>query len=292
MKSTITLAAGLLFASTALAQPAILTTVDDGGSGGENGAAVSAQVDKLQAAVLAGNLSPRSFDAVKTEITQMGEGMSQTNPMAAQLGQRLTRRLADLQSRSQTGKATAQDFAILREQVIDTRIDYAISQIATSAKASSTSPEQFAQVSSLLQARGAASVDIDPQGAESNQSVILVVSNMQKKAGVGDVSLPDISALRSRLAEARLDRAMTDLQTRAVTKVASSEDYLRLNEVLADRTKVIGTPAAKQLELTLAAAIGELKAKAATGRVTKADFSPLQTDIIAKAREASGLQAR
>ncbi|MFT5052734.1 MAG: hypothetical protein ACI8QZ_004171 [Chlamydiales bacterium] len=292
MKSTITLTLSLLFSTSALAQTGTEAGLQDASAtttidATKAGVVVSASLDSVQTKVLAGETSPEAFDGIKASILQMGTGMSQTSPMA---GERLQRRVADLELRAKGGSATAEDFAILREQVVDARLDHAITQLATAAKAPSMSSASFAQVSELLQARAAATAELDPQAADGNQAVIRVVYQMQKKSGTSILEDTDFALLRSSLAETRLDRAMVDLQQRAVMRVASPTDYARVGDVLTDRTKVIGTSAAKELQVSLSDALTKLKAKADAGGVTAADFTALQDGMVAKARDAAALK--
>lgn len=245
---------------------------------------VDEAVQMLEKDVLAGKPSKEAFDGLRKQVMTLGEGAANANPRAGELSKRLNRRIADLEARAQKGEASAEDFSILREQMVDTRLENAIARLSSKASESGLEREDVGRLTTLIQARAEAAKTLDPQAAESSQSMIRAVAAMEKK---GKLTPVDFGHLRSSLAEARLDRAMADLEKRAVNKKATKADFERVTEVLADRTDAMGTDQAKTLQTRLQNAIQKLEEKAANGNVTAEEFSSLRDNLVKKAREAS-----
>ncbi len=211
---------------------------------------------------------------------------------------------------------------------LDTRLQTALDELERKAQARQATREDFTHVRDAWTARAnAASVGADPAVATQNaalaQKFQAAMDELEKDALAGNWSREKYDAIvqsyihRARAAsggaapvstaapggdasvQKRLDEALDTLETRALARGATREDYLRVKDLLVAhaRESVKGAdgasaaaaddPRVTALATKLSAAIDQIEEQARAGKITRADFDSLRQMFVNRARAAA-----
>ncbi|MFT5050763.1 MAG: hypothetical protein ACI8QZ_002166 [Chlamydiales bacterium] len=226
-------------------------------------------------------------EATGADVQRLGQQLAgaasgSSNPVAAR---RLRRTVDDLGQRASKAQLTAQDVAVLHEQWIDARLDRALNGLASRAGQQRLTPDDFTQLSGLLQERAAAARSVDPKAGAARKQLQGQISRLQDRTATHHLIASDFDPLRTELNSARLNRALADLERRSLSKNANAEDVARVNDRIDDQAS--GAHVDPKLSQKLRTAIGDLKARALRGEVTRAEFSELRSSLTKRARNAA-----
>jgi len=199
--------------------------------------------------------------------------------------ERLRRTLGDLEQRAQRAPLTPQDMALLNEQWIDTRIDFELRALAVRAGRQPLSPAYFEPMGTLLQKRAQASKGMDPTADATRDRLQAILSRLREVSRGRQVLVTDLEVLRAGLNAARLERAMSDLERRSLSKTASPADVARVNDRINDHAS--GSNVDPKLAEKLRKAIASLEARALRGEVTREEFAELRAGLTKRARNAA-----
>lgn len=222
-----------------------------------------------------------------------GEKTPKVNPPEpANLEDRLTRAIDDLEKKAAARQATREDFERVRGAMLDrakaagavdptgeadiqARFAAALDALEKNAKLGNYSREEFTGLRAALEKRGR-------EAAKKVGEVVTVPAQGATPAG----QAVDI--------EARLQRALDELEKKAEARQATREDFGRVREIYTQRAKAAmtaGDASTVAEENTLAqkfsSALDELEKQAATGNWSREQFTALRQALIRRGRAAA-----
>ena len=231
---------------------------------------------------------------------------------AADLEAEATRILAVQRARATTTTAI--------ETGDDARLARAIEELERKALARGATREEFVQVRTMWEQRLAATEPNLPAGeaATLKQKVGRALADLENKAAAGGATREEFAQLRQALLtraraaatpaaapvvddaglEARFAQALDELETKALARGATREQFAAVREQLAARARraaaAEGATGAEldtrtaELARQLEAALNRLEERALAGEATRAEFLELRGLLVARARRAAG----
>lgn len=254
--------------------------------GGARGAATPDPMDQTLAAFEAKALQGQAGD---TDFQQLAQTLNRLTTAegtkGARDGQRLQRTVEDLRLRSKQTGLAAEDLAVLREQWVDTRLDRALESLASNAATRGLTRADFAQVSDLLGRRARAAKALDPKAVKAQRRLQAEVDRLAERSATTRLAAQDLSSLRSELGQARLTRALSDLERRSMKRSASAADVQRVTDQIDDQEA--GPRVDPNLYQKLRQAISRLEGRALRGEVSSEEFAALREGLTRRARNAA-----
>ncbi len=199
---------------------------------------------------------------------------------------------------------------------LDSRFEQALADLERKAAARGASREDFHRVRNLWEERwkasGAADAAPTPDEVDLAARFRRAIDALEQRAATQGLGREEFTALRdawvarARLAaaartpapdadplEARFERALADLERKALARGASREDFVRVRSLWEERARAAqgggaAEPGSVDLDARFQRALAALEQRALAGQVTRADFEALRAMWIARARRAAG----
>jgi hypothetical protein len=213
---------------------------------------------------------------------------SKVNPAEpVTIDDRLARAIDDLEKRAAVRQATRDDF----ERVRGAMLDRAKAEGAVDPKGEPDIQARFATALEALEKN--AKVGNYSREEFNSLRALLVKRGREAAKGAGDaVATPTAQAVDI---EARLQRALDELEKKAEARQATREDFGRVRDLYTQRAKVAMTAGdastvaeENALAPKFSAAMDELEKQAVAGNWSREQFNALRQGLIRRARAAAG----
>jgi hypothetical protein len=199
--------------------------------------------------------------------------------------ERLARAIDDLLVRAKSASLILDDFWRLKAMVIDAKASTELKNLWRDAKARSATREQFEYVATLLGERADAAKE-QPDLRQLVQDQIRKL--MKEYLGGATLSEPAMVAFDDTAVRSLLDRAMSWLETMAVSRHATDEQLLYVKDLFTDRAKLLSAdPGISALKKRVDAEIDRLiSLNVGTAGFGREDLHKLRQMVMTKARAA------
>jgi hypothetical protein len=227
MKRSPTLLVSGLLAALAAAAPCADTRQDL--------ASVDSLIGETQQAYMEGKQTTDQFLAIRNGIREMIINLSGDTPDSAVVRDRLIDACTDCERRARAAFATELDFYILRERLVNARLDRGLIELERMCRAADCPRWYFENLREDLRYWADVARPNEPTADLIRERLDRGVADLERRA-IAAATPADweplatelVPELREQILQARLDRAMTDLERRARAGHASRVDFLRV----------------------------------------------------------------
>jgi hypothetical protein len=282
----LTIAAFSLFAVLA-ALPAPATAQDPAGSRAAAQTApnlrarLNAAIQDLQTRAANRSATREDYQRVVDQLVAAAKEFEGLTPAIPTLRERAAARIADIETRARAGAVEATEFDALRDQLVDLDLEIALGRLKAAAQAGKYTRAEYQAFVDAWTARAAAAKDGNPELDAIAARAKAALEALEKRAKeASGPQLSDVTPLADAVGEYRTLSAVAALEKRALAKRASPADY---DDVTAAVRVANGEEIAKKVQ----ARLGELRAAAEGGRITREQFVELRTMLMNRARAAS-----
>lgn len=227
MKRSPTLLACGLLAALAAAAPGADTPQDLG--------SVDRLIGETQQVWAQGKQTTDQFVAVRNSVRDMVVNLMGDTPDSAVVRDRLLDACTDCQRRARAAYATEVDFYILRERMVNARLDRGLVELERMCRARDCPRWYFEEMRNDLGYWANAARPSEPTADVIRERLANGVTELERRARAAmtpadwePLVAEVVPTLREEILHARLDRAMTDLERRARAGNASRVDFLRV----------------------------------------------------------------
>ncbi len=186
---------------------------------------------KLETALRAKQLNAEVFDAVRASLEQR-PGIPPHDPNSRIVTARLQRVVEGLRERSESDKLAARHIDMLREQIVDERVELAIDRLAEAAQNSKASEADFEAVAAQLTHRAQVSRSFDERTDEMKAELTRELNLLQQRWKAEGIDRAEVERFRRRAAGARIDNALGSLHAQAMAGDLMVSDLVRLRGLL------------------------------------------------------------
>jgi hypothetical protein len=226
MKRSPTLLVSCLLAALAVAAPGADTPQDL--------ASVDRLIGETQQAYMEGKQTTDNFVAVRNSIREMVINLMGDTPDSAVVRDRLIDACTDCERRARAAWATDQDFYILRERLVNARLDRALVELERMCRAADCPRWYFDHMRDNLNYWADVARSSEPTADVIRERLERGVTELERRARAATtaadwepLAAELVPTLREDILHERLNRAMTDLERRARAGQASRVDFLR-----------------------------------------------------------------
>ncbi len=184
---------------------------------------ISDSLQRLDALVVKGEDLTQELDTLQGVISEI--------PTIASLRARLAAYVEQLSERARQTFVSESDAALLRQQFVRARLDFAFAELAERARGGGWSAEQYQTVVSQWIARARVFVDAPDPAVYQARLQSMLDTAYQNAVSAADI----VMSMRIQMAKARLVEAQKDLARKAKDKVAIQQDYDRVVKLTLDR---------------------------------------------------------
>ena len=251
---------------------------------------LDAALDELAAKSQHAAPTHEDFERVRSVVREVGDANVEADPRSRIVAARVQQALDALEQRAKAGTFTAAHIDMIREQLVDQRLDRALDQLQSVAGGDRPAgSEHFRAITDQLVRRDEVSKSFDPKAAEMRMRMQAELARLQDKNKTAAPKLEDVAAYRTTLLDARLDHAIANLERRAAADDLTAADVTRVRGLLEDHAVHAADDAefvAMQQRMTLSLDALEQRLKA--GKVDAVEVSKLRDDMQRHPREVVG----
>lgn len=226
MKRSPTLVALGLLAALAVAAP--------GSEAPQDLATADRLIGDVERVYMEGKDTADGFRAVDTAIREMVLNLMGETPEAERVRDRLLDACTDCQRRARAAWATELDFYVLRERLVNARLDRALVELERMCRAADCPRWYFESLRDNLDYWAEVARPNEPTADVVRARLEQGVTELERRARMAatpqdwePLAAVLVPELREEILHARLDRAMTDLERRARAGQATRVDFLR-----------------------------------------------------------------
>lgn len=198
------------------------------------------------------------------------------------------RSLGDLEAMTRQEKATREEFQILEQEVMDSRVDRAVRELRRRALARGASRADFQNARNILLRQAEKAKNADEQRQYFGNVTTAMIDELASKAD--SLTAQQLDRLHDAMVDDRLDRALHQLARRANARGASRADFQRASDIL-ERRSERAKAANDQQEIDLLRALRErlkkLEERAQAGEWPREEYAAARSSIMVRARAAS-----
>jgi hypothetical protein len=248
---------------------------------------VDVALDELSAQISRGSLDDVDFGPVRAAVREMA-GVDE-DPRGPVVAARLEQAIDGLEQRAKACTLNAIHVDMLREQLVDLRLDCAVDALQAMVESgTAVPPEIYKVVNEQIVRRAEVARPFDAKSVDLRMRLQAGLDHLAELGKEGQLKSEDIEAFRVLLLEERVQHALANLERRAQAGDLTSAELLRLRGILEDH-------AARHPEDSEFAALHErfknaldvLEQRIRAGRVDATEVARLRDTMTRRVREAS-----
>jgi hypothetical protein len=248
---------------------------------------VDVALDELSAQISRGPLADVDFGPVRAALREMA-GIDE-DPRGPVVVARLEQAIDGLEQRAKACTLNAIHVDMLREQLVDLRLDCAVDALQAMAESGATvAPEIYKVVNDQIVRRAEVARSFDAKSVDLRMRLQAGLDHLAELGKEGELESADIEGFRTLMLEERVQHALANLERRAQAADLTSAELLRLRGILEDH-------AARHPEDSEFAALHErfknaldvLEQRIRAGRVDATEVARLRDTMTRRVREAS-----
>lgn len=246
---------------------------------------IDTALDQLSTKIQSRQVQAGDYDAVRQALR---EGRA-TDAGAQARMQRFEQTLDTFDTRFKNQRLTPAHVDMLRQQVIDARLDQALDRWAEAAKAGKVTEAEYKAIADQLARRAEVAQSFDPSAAQMRSRLQTRLQELQSRGAATPLRDQDIADFRRDLFEQRLEHSLSGLEARAKDQDLTRAELAQLRGLLDDRAMAVKDDAQfADMHKRLGNALDALDQKVASGQVDPNEVAKLKAMLIRNAREASG----
>lgn len=249
---------------------------------------LNSALDDLSTRIGEKRLEAADYERVRAALRERHMPGEQADPRARARAERFEQSLATFDQRFKNQKLKAAHVDMLREQLVDERLDMAIDRWRNAAAAGKVTEAEYHAVARELKQRAQVAQSFDPEANAMHTRLQARLDEMRNKGNTAPLRNEDVLGFRDELIEMRLQHAIANLERHAAADDLTRADLAHLRGMLEDNAADAAQDAElKALHERMNNAIAGLEQKVAAGKVDPAEVAKLKALMIRKAREAS-----
>jgi hypothetical protein len=186
---------------------------------------------KLEGAVKSKQLNAEIFDQLRASLEQR-PGVTPNDPNSRVVTARLQRFVEGLRERGDAGTLSSKHIDMLREQIIDERLEIAVDKLSEAAQASKATEAEFQAVVAQLTQRAQVSRSYDNKSDEMKSELSRELNVLQQRWKAEGIDRTEVERFRRRATGARIDNAIASLHAQATSNDLTVNDLVRLRGLL------------------------------------------------------------
>jgi hypothetical protein len=242
---------------------------------------LDAALDELAAKAQRGTPTHEDFERLRGVVREFGDANVESDPRSRLFASRVQQAVDALEQRSKSGTLTPAHFDMIREQLVDQRLDRALDQLQSVAGGDRpVASEHFRAISDQLVKRDAVSKSFDPKAAEMRMRMQAELARLQDKNKTAAPKLEDVAAYRTTLLGARLDHAIANLERRASASDLTQAELTRVRGLLEDHAvHAADDPDFVAMHERMKSTLDSLEQSLKSGRVDAVEVARLRDDL-------------
>ena len=251
---------------------------------------LDAALDELAAKAQRGAPSHEDFERVRSVVREVGDANVEADPRSRIVAARVQQSLDALEQRAKSGAFTLAHIDMIREELVDQRLDRALDQLQSVAGGEKpVASEHFRAITDQLVRRDDVSKSFDPKAAELRMRMQAELARLQDKNKPAAPKREDVAAFRSVLLDGRLDHSIANLERRAAAGDLTSAEVTRVRRLLEDH----GAHATDDADFVamqerMKKSLDELDQRVKSGKVDAVEVAKLRDDMVRKPHDLAG----
>lgn len=248
---------------------------------------VDVALDELSAEISRGAPEDVEFGPVRAAVREMA-GVDE-DPRGPVVAARLEQAIDGLELRAKACTLNAIHVDMLREQLVDLRLDCAVDVLqAMAASGSAVPPEIYKVVNDQIVRRAEVARSFDAKSVDLRMRLQAGLDHLAELGKESELENDDIEAFRALLLEERVQHALANLERRALASDLTSAELLRLRGILEDHAARHPEDAEfAALQERFKNALDVLEQRIRAGRVDASEVARLRDTMTRRVREAS-----
>jgi hypothetical protein len=244
-------------------------------------------LDELSTKVQARKVDAADYERVRTALRDRAAGGTTPDPLTQARTARIEQSIDVLDERFKNQKLSPAHVDMIREQLIDERLDQAIERWRNAVAAGKVSEDEYRAIAQQLNRRAEVAQSFDPEALQMRQHLQTRLEALQARAKDTPLKPDDVAEFRKDLLDQRLEHSLGNLERRAADQDLTRAELERTRGILEDHPDLTRDDAELgALHQRLGNALSALEQKVATGKVDPSEVGKLRALLIHKAREA------